>query len=195
MTAARSQKIGRKRDGTAYECMKYILPKRIAQGRPLPQQKTSLPFGSEASLSKNPCQIAGQNGSSGIKENKSERRRSFPTPNRQLCGGYNAWRVFLLRRRRPARSFPCAWNIKPCQGRFCGSPLQHPGIPARRGAGVLSGPFHLHRTFPGTGSRGRLLACCGRTFFHSGLLWCAAGSGQADRSAGHVLHHSGNPRV
>src|SRR5699024_5799884 len=40
--------------------------------------------GSEASLSKNPCQIAGQNGSSGIKENKSERRRSFPTPNRQL---------------------------------------------------------------------------------------------------------------
>ena len=84
MTAARSKKIGRKRDGTAYECMKYILPKRIAQGRPLPQQKTSLPFGSEASLSKNPCQIAGQNGSSGIKENKSERRRSFPTPNRQL---------------------------------------------------------------------------------------------------------------
>ena len=48
MTAARSQKIGRKRDGTAYELMKYILPKRIAQGRPLPQQKTSLPFGSEA---------------------------------------------------------------------------------------------------------------------------------------------------
>ena len=75
MTAVRSQKIGRKRDGTAYELMKYILPKRIAQGRPLPQrkrdgtayelmkyilpkriaqgrplpqQKTSLPFGSEA---------------------------------------------------------------------------------------------------------------------------------------------------
>ena len=44
MTAARSQKIGRKRDGTAYELMKYILPKRIAQGRPLPQQKTQPSF-------------------------------------------------------------------------------------------------------------------------------------------------------
>ena len=48
MTAARSQKIGRKGDGTAYERMEYILPKRIAQGRLTPQQKTPLPFGNEA---------------------------------------------------------------------------------------------------------------------------------------------------
>ena len=39
MTTVRSQKIGRKGDGTAYERMKYILSKRIAQGRPRHSKK------------------------------------------------------------------------------------------------------------------------------------------------------------
>ena len=48
----------------------------------LKQEKPEVPLPVFLSLSKNPCQIAGQNGSSGIKEKNSEWRRSFPTPYR-----------------------------------------------------------------------------------------------------------------